>query len=481
MKKSKLLLVFALVLIIVVGGYLLLRSLHLNDQKDDGSETGTIIYAADANALEKIVIKGEEDYTLEKGADGIWSCNEHADFSIDQDVIGNAVALLSNIEATETMPKDSSPSDYGFDDPSMQIETVGSGQAKHTIVLGIQNPVTQEYDCMQDDDKTIYLVDGKYHDLFSSGITGFAQVETLPDLASSHVTDLLLELRDDEDMHFHYYIDGTDEVYNYSEFWFYDSPDYGLMPLESVSFGEYVDGITSTEFERPVALATADAMTEYGFDDPIAVVTYEYEKIYDGGHSGQVRILVSDATGDDKMFYGMIEGGEYIYKMGKSNFTRMYVVGLHEYLIPVALPIDLTTIDTVDITTADGKTRTVKYEAVQPDVEGATITEFKYYVNGEEMNEDDAYAWRLMFNILRAEYCDTFRFDLDDFDYDQTPYVTVTVHRNTEKYDTLVLRLYPFDNSFYVADFDGLHIQLFNKNMINNFINQIPVVFHEAV
>ena len=118
---------------------------------------------------------------------------------------------------------------------------------------------------------------------------------------------------------------------------------------------------------------------------------------------------------------------------------------------------------------------------MQPDVEGATITEFKYYVNGEEMNEDDAYAWRLMFNILRAEYCDTFRFDLDDFDYDQTPYVTVTVHRNTEKYDTLVLRLYPFDNSFYVADFDGLHIQLFNKNMINNFINQIPVVFHEAV
>ena len=478
MKKGTKLLILCVVAFLVIGGYFLLDSLHLSDETDDTAQSVEIVQLDSAAVTSIHVQTDTSDLTLEKDAQSQWYAVGYDSVSLDQTSVTTALDLLCNVQANETLEKDAgSPADFGLDRAQMTLTVTMQDGAEYVYSIGMQNPVTKDYYFAMDGSDETYLVDKAYYDSFADGAVSFALVETLPDLTESSVTDLLVQMRDGSQKHFVYFPDGTNQVYNYSEFWFYDSPVYGLLSMDSVTFNDdYISAVTALALQRPVAIADAQTMTEYGFDDPAVTLSCRYEAYGENGSDGSVRLLISDTCEEENQRYVMLEGGQFIYRMGQSSLSGIWEVRPEDYITPIALPVDLATIESVDIIKGD-QTYTVTYEMTQTENEdGSTSTEYTYYYNDEAMDDDTAYAWRVFLNNLRAEHADTINLAPNAFD-DSNPEVTVVVHRNDAQYPTLTLSFYKYDASFYISDFNGLRIQLFDKNFISSWIESIQSIF----
>ena len=247
------------------------------------------------------------------------------------------------------------------------------------------------------------------------------------------------------------------------------------MSMDTATFNkDYVPVITGISFDHPVAVANEETLREYGFDSPLVNIRYSYADA-SSGESGTVSILVSDACEQENQRYVVLEGGQYIYRMGQSSIMNPCDVLPETYVTPIALPIDLSTIESVDVVLPD-KTYTVDYVMTKSAEETGTPT-FDYYCNGELLDEDSAYNWRVFFNNLRVEYADKISFDLGEFD-DSSPVIRIVVHRNTETFQTLTLSFYKYDASFYAADFDGLRVQLFDKNFVTDWVQSVTGVLN---
>ena len=483
MSKGKKLAALILVLVLMIGGYLLVRNMGETDDgaAQDSAASAVSVAQSDAALASAITVGGEDGYRIEKSSDGVWRDPQNESLELDQTAADSAAALLSNISASYALDEGHAQeklNDYGLDSPSLTMTLGLSDGTEQTYLVGMQNPVTQEYYFLPEGGDTVYLVDKSYYTSFCDGVVSFAQVETLPALSENSLTDISLTWREDsgkDDVHFVYYPDGTDEIYNFSEFWFYDSPQYGLMSMDTATFNkDYVPVITGISFDHPVAVANEETLREYGFDSPLVNIRYSYADA-SSGESGTVSILVSDACEQENQRYVVLEGGQYIYRMGQSSIMNPCDVLPETYVTPIALPIDLSTIESVDVVLPD-KTYTVDYVMTKSAEETGTPT-FDYYCNGELLDEDSAYNWRVFFNNMRVEYADKISFNLGEFD-DSSPVIRIVVHRNTETFQTLTLSFYKYDASFYAADFDGLRVQLFDKNFVTDWVQSVTGVLN---
>ncbi len=485
MKKSVKLLVLVLVLALLAGGYFLLKGLDLEQKQADAQaaeEAAKNIEIAtfDAMNFDSIEVETADDsFIIRTGSEGVpFYAEGMENLTLDPVKVAETIVKLARLTATHAMEDGTDPAEFGLDAPVMTVSYTLKDGSGATYYVGAANPVTHEYYCMVEGDDTVYLMEGAYHDNFANGVVAFAQVEVLPDLTGSQVSDYLVDFREGEekeDVHFVYNVDGMDDVYNYAEVWYYDSPEYGMMSTESVGFGKFITSSTTLALEYPIAIADDEAIAFYGLDDPMVAVTYQYDALAEGAVSGETTILISDTNPDENKYYVMLEGGQYIYDMGTSLLTNTFNVDPATHVTPVAVAIDLATIESIQIDSAAGH-YTVEYEQIINTLEDGTQThEYAFTANGVELNEDQAYNWRIFFNELRTEYADTVSFDLNDFD-DSEPAATITIHRNTDTFKTLTVKFYPYDASFYVCDFEGIRILLFNKNFVNSWIERLPIV-----
>jgi len=485
MKKSVKLIVLLLVLALLAGGYFLLKGLDLEQKQADAQAAEEAaknieIASFDAMNFDSIEVETADDsFVIRTGNEGVpFYAEGMENLTLDPVKVAETIVKLARLTATHAMEEGTDPAEYGLDKPVMTVNYTLKDGSGATYYVGAANPVTHEYYCMVEGDDTIYLMEGAYHDNFANGVVAFAQVETLPDLAGTYVTDYLVDFREGEekeDVHFVYSAEGFDDVYNYAEVWYYDSPEYGLLSTESVGFSDFISASTTMELEYPIAIADDETIAFYGLDDPMVEVSYQYEAAYEGTVSGTAKILVSDTNPAEDKYYVMLEGGQYIYDMGTSLLTNIFNVDPATHVTPVAIAIDLATIDYIEIDSAAGHYK-VEYDTEVTDNEDGTQTTTYYFTsNGVELDEDQAYNWRVFFNELRTEYADTVSFDLNDFD-DSKPAATITIHRNTDTFKTITFSFYAYDSSFYICDFEGVRILLFNKNFVNSWVERLPIV-----
>jgi hypothetical protein len=152
-----------------------------------------------------------------------------------------------------------------------------------------------------------------------------------------------------------------------------------------------------------------------------------------------------------------------VFTISGDTYTKLMDITL-ENLRPDQ--ICLIPIDTVDglTVTMDGKTSDFAITRLgTTDKDGKTTTDTVYKLGDTEIGESAFKSFYTSLISLKREKT------TEQLASGQ-PYLTVTFHRSTASFNEMTLTLYPYDSSFYMAEFDGESGMLVNKRDVEALV-----------
>ena len=152
--KKKRLIVAVIVLILCIGAYAGVRSLHLDEEAQEQEET-VYMYQTDADGITAFV-SGGETLSFTK-TDGTWSYDGDSSFAADQTTLSSMASALAQIEAEQALEEPEALSEYGLDAPSNTI-TVSTADGTDTLYIGNENEAAGGYYAKLEGGDTVYLI-----------------------------------------------------------------------------------------------------------------------------------------------------------------------------------------------------------------------------------------------------------------------------------------------------------------------------------
>ena len=154
--KKKRLIVAVIVLILCIGAYAGVRSLHLDEEAQEQEET-VYMYQTDTDGITAFsFVSGGETLSFTK-TDGTWSYDGDSSFAADQTTLSSMASALAQIEAEQALEEPEALSEYGLDAPSNTI-TVSTADGTDTLYIGNENEAAGGYYAKLEGGDTVYLI-----------------------------------------------------------------------------------------------------------------------------------------------------------------------------------------------------------------------------------------------------------------------------------------------------------------------------------
>ncbi|MDO4339701.1 MAG: DUF4340 domain-containing protein, partial [Eubacteriales bacterium] len=261
---------------VLCGAYVGVKNYTAKQEEQDETEHEETVAVSEADS-EKVnsimfVIGGKEEAFSKE--DGVWKKTDEEDFPVNQTALEDAAESLSGIEADRVLNDVDDLSEYGLDDPDNTI-TIGQEDETDIIIhVGLLNDSTSQYYInKEDDENTVYVVASGEIESFMNvqSVYDYAEKEEFPEVEADSITEIKVEKEDsytmeeDSDTGF-WYISGNvgDEKYESEK-------------ADSAQASTLTSTVSGLEFSDMVDY-NSDDDAQYGFDDPYAVVTIDYEE-----------------------------------------------------------------------------------------------------------------------------------------------------------------------------------------------------------
>jgi len=327
-------------------------------------------------------------------------------------------------------------------------------------------------------------------------------VDAGPGIANSEIRKITIERNSGEEedaadkLTLRYFTDGLAEADPTESVSMFMEPDDGsYIPVDSAMQSSILSSVTGLEYESTeVYQADEAAVTEYGFAEPLAVLTVEYqveieteaasETEVSETESGEgdesetaeepvtviedrmYRLYVGSEDEEQGVYYVMYEGGESVLTMDMSSLDALLEIDRYDLANLTPLEISETTIDKIEIGTSERiRVLTVTREEVTVETEsqdedadqnettasGKTQTEtvVTYMLDGQEITATEFGDILDMLQIqgerpLQAEEVTAEESEL-----------SVIFTRNVSSYPTVTVSYIPYSSSYYQAALDG--------------------------
>lgn len=232
------------------------------EKKEEQEEESIDIWSADTESIISVAFTAEQDGAEFEKQDDVWSEKSDKNFPVDQDAVDSAVNNLASLTADQEITNVEDLSQYDLDAPQNTI-VLKTDDGESALDIGMESS-GKYYVKKAEDDSTVYLVSGSCIDSFMGNLYDFAESGTFPSVTSATITDVTVEKEDgytlsqDPDDLFWSVSDGTNSE-----------------KADTTKAGNVTSAIGSLSYDGFVDYNCTDD-SEYGFDDPYAVITVKY-------------------------------------------------------------------------------------------------------------------------------------------------------------------------------------------------------------
>lgn len=275
------------VLVVCCGAYAGVKTyVAKQEQKESEEETEekTTVFSASADDIQSLdFMIDKNETTFEKDNDQ-WIKKDEKEFPVNQTTLDDAASSVASIESDRVLSDVEDLEEYGLDTPSntLKIVTKDSGDDSSedsaddsaktvttTLYVGDENSSTSQYYVYKDDDKTtVYMVDASSIEPFTKDLYDYAQGEDFP--AISNTDDINKIYVSGENS---YELVKNDD----NSLWTIQGAGDEKEKTDSATVSSLVSSFGNMAYNS-FANYKCDDKSEYGLDDPYAVITVDYQE-----------------------------------------------------------------------------------------------------------------------------------------------------------------------------------------------------------
>jgi hypothetical protein len=523
MKKGKRLLLLTAVIAVFIAGALVLKS--MNEKREAADKAATteekpVVLTAPKDSLTEISYTNEGETLRFTKAKDHWQYAGDPAFPLKESMVTAMADALSNLTASRKVADTlDQAEEYGLKTPSCTVTAALADGTRYTLYFGDKNAVTSDTYAYVDGSQTVYTVASSVTSKFSSKLYGLIADEAFPTIDASSISNVAYAAADKK-LELSYFPKSSDASYSSMYTWFLKGEDGALTPLDDDKISTYLGSVTGIAPTGTVDYdATQEELAAYGLDAPAASITVDYTISHQesvlkatGTAAPSVTPAVSpeetaasepaatpagtaEATGtvaqaspsptpeieivtvkeprqitislgkqaEDGSYYMRHSDSKRVFTISGDSYVKLTELAL-ENLRPAQ--ICLIPIDSVEAlsVTMDGKTNDFSIQRTNTaDKDGKTTTDTVYKLKDTEIGKSAFKSFYTSLISLTKE-------KTTDQSASGYPYITVTFRRNTVNFKELTLTLYPYDSSFYMADFNGESGMLVNKRDVEALV-----------
>lgn len=468
MANKKTLLILLLVLAVAIAAFIIVSSLNQPQQQEETHEQQSITLSSmSADAIQSIEYARSGDIlSFAKGQDG-WVYALDEQLPIEQSKIEKMVTVLASIHSERLVTQDTGAyADFGLDAPLLSITVNGD----ITFHVGMKNTVVEgHYFNIQGQDE-VYLVDASLYESFDYALQDLIHIEPLPYPDFSSVTYCAIENKNGV-IELEYAEGGKDTALTSSVKWFIKMPEGVYKAADSAGVEETIRASLGLTLSKLVKLdATEEELESYGLLAPKTVVTVKYMQENEQAAMEEKEVSLRFGKTEEGKTYAMHSLSNAVVLVEGDSAEMLGLKKYTDYLYKNFMYMELSQVDSIEITQGDNTRRLeIKRESTQQN--GEKKERIAYYIDGKEAASSEFIELFYAICGLKMEALAT-----KEIPAETEPYMTITFHRNTDNLKEYVVRLLPYDGSFYLAQADGEQVILVNRKDAERIISGIDEI-----
>lgn len=447
------------ILALAVISYVCVIEYNMSLEEEVNSE---VISVLDLNNIDiaNISLTNSEGYFSFTKDQDIWTYDGDASFPLDVTYIDSILSSTTPLLAVRLLEDNlENISEYGLEVPSYKIVFTDI-QGEETIVsIGDLNPVSGNYYAYTSLEDKVYMIDSTLVSCLSHGLYDMVMYDTLPSLSLTSIRNI--EYSDtNTNINIDYFENGYEEYdYTESNYWFVKDTDgtYSVADTNEMSnLDSYVSALVFAGCHD--YSVTDEELASYGLVSPMATL--------------KIRYIESEEENDFLLYIGNVDAsGNYYVKTNLSDMVYLMSSDIVDYFtgldnidlvnhMPFSVPIS--TMDSMTIKMTNNEWSIVFKNTEDEDGDVQTT----YSVNGVELSSEEFGSFYDSLEAITAEMSNTESLS-------GTPYMTITYNRNTDYLKTVIINLYTYNASFYVANVNGENLLLINKTDIKKLVDNL--------
>ncbi len=473
-----------------------------SEESSETTEDSTTLLSLETDTIQSIYFKNEStEMTLNRTEDDNWEKSDDNSFPVNQTNANNMMNAFADLSASSTITEDADNlADFGLDNPVIQISVTAEDGKTTKIALGAEAPVAGGYYTVLNDGKEVYIVEAAFFSKFNYNLTEMTAVETIPAVTAENITHLTVENKDKPGFEIVYDEDNPADFAGLTN-WTMKQPYETPVPADADAVSTLLANYSGMSFLSCVDYDAGD-LGIYGLEEPAATVSLEYFEEYtkdtdnsaEGDTNSETDESIATAEEDEvlktKLYYSYEliigttdEDGNYYAKSKDSNAVNTMSADAVAQLIDIDAYsnvnhyINLINLDSINRLEVNfgGETYTMtmeKTEAAADDTatQDAESESTKYYFDDKEVEEDNfKELYQLIISPTTEREIPEEYFENNT---EQTPYLTLTFHF-TDTEDTATIQYKPYDESFYVANINGVEYFLTDLRKVNEIAETV--------
>lgn len=482
MVKNKRGLIIALLMLVLFSSiYLLLKFRNQVDDTETSAATKTV-FQMDADQIAELKIEYNKNIYTFIHENDTWSYKEDSQFPLNEAFMLNLVSKVTLIEATRELGEPENISEYGLDEPEIQVSVKDSDGKETILEFGDTNDAVSG--CYLKTGNHVYLVDSGIKQAFSIDIRDLAELEEIPTVTSAIIQSVEIIQ------------EGVTKVLNkddssetgWSLTTIRDGIEKSSMDADSSKVSTFMSNYTVLSWQNYVSY-DKNNLEKYGLDHP-TVVTVDYQvtetkEIENAEDESETQSKETEEIVVEKQetfyignqdengnYYAMLKDGKNIYTLSSETIEKMTALEQEKFLSPLVADYSFADLDKVTFVRNNEK-----YIAEKKDVkkssseEGNEETEQKYYINEKEIEQELFQNVYSKINSMEWQSVEV------KGETEKNPEMSILFEKEGGIHVTV--NYYPYDSNFYLVENSKGNRMLVNKMKVKDMISSFDSMIDE--
>jgi hypothetical protein len=326
-KERRLIAVLSMILLVLTLALIIVLAVRYRDKMDTEQapqEDLTAGLVADQDSFNTLTyFNGETTLSFERDETGIWRWTADRALPLDDSVILDILDHLSAWNPQQTLTDADSLENSGVSEPTGSITaTTASGSYTKLVFGKTTTDGSSDYVRLNDDESTVYIIDGALSDLMDIPVYDMCRLPNLPVLEESRIRSIVIRGA----------AQGEDSAGIITSLTAQQSDGYTTWRFEGANVSDLpeiralLEDLTALTFEKCIDYnPSAEAAAICGFDAPAAILQVSY--VTEGGAEQSLELTIGNRLPD--------QSGRYT-RMGTESTLYLLVTDLLDPLMTIA-------------------------------------------------------------------------------------------------------------------------------------------------
>lgn len=460
-KRGLLAALFILILLSVL--YLFLK---FRNQEEETEESVKTVFQIDAEQIDELKVEYNKTiYTFLHEKDS-WSYKEDSQFPLNEAFVLNLVSKVTSVEAVRELGEPDDISEYGLDEPEIQVSVLDSNGEETILEFGGTNEAVSG--CYLKTGNKIYLVDSEIKQAFAIDKGDLAELEEIPTVSSATIQSVEVmqdgvtkALKKDD----------TSET-GWSLTTIEGDTEKNSMDADSSKVSTFMSNYTALSWQNYVSYDRSHLET-YGLDSPMVVtVEYQVTETDETENTEKEETFYVGNQDEDGNYYAMLKDGKNIYTLSSATIEKMTALEQENFLSTLVADYSFADLDKVTFVRNNKE-----YVAEKKDVkkssseEESEETEQKYYINGKEIEQELFQSFYSKINSMEWQSLEV------NGETEKSPEMSISFE--IEEGIHVTVDYYPYDSNFYLVENSKGNRMLVNKMKVKDMISSFDAMIDE--